>query len=127
MDQIFLNKKVLVVDDEEKNIQLIGSILKKHEKKVKIFVASDGKEAIERCYSFMPDIILMDIQMPILDGLETTKILRSQSQYDSMKIIALTANAIKGVKQKYTSIGMDGYLSKPFKPEDLYRAIMSSR
>ena len=119
MDQIFLNKKVLVVDDEEKNIQLIGSILKKHEKKVKIFVASDGKEAIERCYSFMPDIILMDINMPKMDGIEACKKIKENDLFKDIPVIFLTAEAsIEGKLKALRSLGND-YINKPVHEEEL--------
>ena len=119
MDRTFLNKKILIVDDEERNIQLIGSILKKSEKKIKIFVASNGKEAIERCHSFMPDIILMDINMPVMDGIEACRKIKDNELFKDIPVIFLTAeNSVEGKLNALNSNGSD-YITKPVHEEEL--------
>lgn len=119
MDRTFLNKKILIVDDEERNIQLIGSILKKSEKKIKIFVASNGKEAIERCHSFMPDIILMDINMPVMDGIEACRKIKDNELFKDIPVIFLTAeNSVEGKLNALNSNGSD-YINKPVHEEEL--------
>tara|TARA_Y100001954_G_scaffold146020_1_gene155421 strand:- start:2500 stop:4251 length:1752 start_codon:yes stop_codon:yes gene_type:complete len=115
----FYEKKVLVVDDEENNIQLIGSILKKYKKKLKIVVASDGKEAIDRCYAFNPDIILMDINMPVMGGVESCKKIKENSLFKDIPVIFLTAaNTIEDKLKALKANGND-YIVKPVHEEEL--------
>ena len=73
VDQVLSGKKILIVDDEEKNIQLIGSILRSFEKTIKIVVSTNGEDAIEKTHLLKPDLILMDINMPILNGVEACR------------------------------------------------------
>ncbi len=92
-----------------------------------IDVASDGEEAIEKFKNNKYDIILMDIFMPKLDGIQATRQIRQleimNKVKNKVKIIALTANALKGDREKYLNEQMDDYLSKPFKTEDLYKVL----
>ena len=119
MKDKFYEKKVLVVDDEENNIQLIGSILKKYKKKLKIVVASDGKEAIDRCYAFNPDIILMDINMPVMGGVESCKKIKENSLFKDIPVIFLTAaNTIEDKLLALKANGND-YIVKPVHEEEL--------
>lgn len=119
----FAGVKVLLVEDNDINRLYALNILKKW--KCKVDGAENGYIALEKLRSNEYDIILMDIQMPIMDGYEATKNIRSTfpEPKNRIPIIALTANAIKGDNEKCLEIGMNDYLPKPFQPEDLYASI----
>lgn len=114
------NKKVLVVDDNEINRLLASTILRNYQ--VEVTEAIHGLDAIEKIQNDLPDLVLMDIQMPEMDGLEATRIIRRDISID-LPLIALTANAIKGDHERFLEAGMNDYLSKPFKEDDLMRII----
>lgn len=109
-------KRVLLAEDNQMNQFLATTILE--DWGVLVEVAENGKEAIEMFSEGKYDLILMDMQMPIMDGLEATRIIRKRL-HSKIPIIALTANAIKGDKQRCLDAGMDDYLTKPFVQRDL--------
>ncbi len=115
---------ILLIEDNIINQKVAIHTLKKN--KHIIDIANDGIEGIEKFKKNSYDIILMDIQMPNLNGYETTieirKIEKKQNKKRT-KIVAMTANAMKGEKEKCIKIGMDDYISKPFKKEDLLRIL----
>lgn len=113
------NKKILVADDNEMN-RLIASIILEYYGAT-IVEAVNGDEAIKQTMEHQPDIILMDIQMPILNGYEATTQIRAN--HFENPIIAVTANAIKGEQEKCITAGMNDYISKPFKEEELLKVI----
>jgi CheY-like chemotaxis protein len=82
-------------------------------------VASDGHEGIALARSLMPDLILMDIQMPGLDGMTAGRILKGDPVTSGLKIIALTSFAMQGDQEKFIAAGFDGYLSKPISTREL--------
>ena len=119
----FNGLKVLLVEDNNINQLYSNSILKTWGCFVSI--AENGLEAVEKVKDQSFDIILMDIQMPIMDGFEATKIIRSLSKPKNLlPIIALTANATQKDKEKCMEEGMDECIAKPFTPEDLYKVIV---
>ncbi len=81
--------------------------------------ATDGEEALDLAKRELPDLIIMDIQLPKLSGLEVTKKLRETSAFSHVPIIALTAYAMKGDKEKFINAGCDAYLSKPINTREL--------
>jgi two-component system sensor histidine kinase/response regulator len=110
---------VLVAEDNAVNQRLATRLLEKRGHQVT--VVSNGQQAIDLLEQTSFDLVLMDVQMPVLDGLEATRIIRRREQ-DSGKhqqIVALTAHAIKGDRERCEEAGMDGYLSKPIRPEEL--------
>jgi len=113
-------KRILVVDDNEMNRIVATTILGNYH--ATTLEAANGHEAIELLKSENPDLLLMDVQMPILDGIEATRIIRKDISLD-IPIIALTANAIKGDNDKCIEAGMNDYVSKPFKEEELVNMI----
>ena len=112
------NKSVLVVDDDMRNIFSLANLLE--EEGMKCTVAEDGKAALESLRKNpQVDIILMDVMMPEMDGYEATKAIRKMSRYSKLPIIALTAKAMKGDREKCLAAGMSDYLAKPVNTEQL--------
>jgi CheY-like chemotaxis protein len=117
------NKKILLVEDVEMN-QFLAS--KKIESwGVRVDIAQNGKVAVEMVMKEMYDLVLMDIQMPEMDGLEATMHIRNMadSKKAGVPIVALTANVLKGDGERYMAAGMNGYLSKPFDDQKLFNII----
>lgn len=114
---------ILVVEDNQVNQLVISNLLRPHGHQVEI--AGNGKEAMDKWTDNSYDLIFMDILMPEMDGLEATRLIRAKEVGTGrhIPIIALTAYAIYGDREKFLAAGMDDYLSKPVKMEDLYLAI----
>ncbi|ADN08435.1 FIST N-terminal domain-containing protein [Sulfurimonas autotrophica] len=108
-DKLYLS--VLVAEDYHVNRMLIESIFQKY-KNITLEFACDGKEAVQKVQQNDYDVIFMDINMPVMNGLEAAEYIRKDLQAD-VAIVALTANAIKGDKERFIQSGMDDYLSKP--------------
>jgi signal transduction histidine kinase/CheY-like chemotaxis protein/HPt (histidine-containing phosphotransfer) domain-containing protein len=117
--------KILLVEDNEFNIMLAEDTLRDIAENVKIDIAINGKEAVEKAGAQLYDVILMDIQMPVMNGLQATELIRStlRSPYNEVKIIAMTANVMREDIDNYFKIGMDDYISKPFTTENLVHKI----
>lgn len=111
---------VLLAEDHDINQFLATTLL--HEWGTTVEVVENGIEAIKRIGKGQFDVVLMDIQMPIMGGIEATRIIRNQLK-SNIPIIALTANALKGDAEKYLSVGMNSYVSKPFDPVELFNTI----
>ena len=103
--------KVLVVDDNETNLKLIEALLL--EQVMEVTVATNGKEAVKCCENEMFALIFMDIQMPIMDGVTALKIIKANTFNDKTPIVAVTALALKGEKEKLLQEGFNGYIAKP--------------
>ncbi|WP_439181522.1 response regulator [Carboxylicivirga taeanensis] len=114
---------ILLVEDNFSNQQIIILYIKDEVKKIE--VAFNGKEALDKFGKVKYDLILMDVQMPIMDGFKATEKIRQieKSTGTHTPIIAVTANAFPEDKEKCLASGMDDYISKPFQPEDLIRKI----
>ena len=119
-ENILQEKNVLVVDDNLINQMVVKHTLMKLSANTDI--AGDGEEAIVLFKKNKYDLVLMDIQMPLLDGYDTTRFIRNQLN-SSVPIIAMTAFALKGEDNKCFECGMNGYVSKPFTLESLCNAI----
>ncbi|WP_439505872.1 ATP-binding protein [Sediminibacterium sp.] len=115
--------KILLAEDVEMNQFIARSILEN--KQMQISIAKNGKEVIEKVQQTVYDIILMDISMPYIDGMQATSIIRSMKNplKNSIPIIAVTANALNGDEKKYKDAGMNGYISKPFQEDQLLSVI----
>jgi PAS domain S-box-containing protein len=111
--------KILVVDDNSINILLANTLVKNLMPNVTLCEAKNGLEAIELCKKEKPDLILMDVQMPILNGYDATKEIRKLQSFSNTPIIALTAGTIVGEKEKCLAAGMTNYISKPVIKEEL--------
>jgi CheY-like chemotaxis protein/HPt (histidine-containing phosphotransfer) domain-containing protein len=112
----------LIVEDNELNLVLCRTLLAKLYPHYTFISATSGYQAIEMVEKHNPEFILMDIQMPYLDGMATAKIIRESLNMD-IPIIALTANASLEDETKYTEAGMNDYIAKPFKREELFTKI----
>jgi CheY-like chemotaxis protein len=121
-DDALLNKKVLVVDDDVRNIFALSSALER--RGMRVLTAGTGREAISILES-TPDlaIVLMDIMMPEMDGYETMQVIRQNSSFRRLPIIALTAKAMKGDREKCLEAGASEYLAKPVNTEQLLSAL----
>jgi CheY-like chemotaxis protein len=104
-------RKVLLAEDQTATILLLTDFLDLHG--YQIIVAHDGEEAVEKAQRCQPDLILMDIQMPVMDGLEATLRLRRNPDFARTPIIALTALAMPGDRERCLQAGANEYLSKP--------------
>ena len=117
-----LNKlKVLLVEDNEFNRMVAEDTLKELVPGIKLDMAGNGQEAVDRLRQEMYDVVLMDIQMPVLDGLSATRMIRNSlpEPARSVRIIAMTANVLQEDVQEYYSAGMNGFVSKPFQADEL--------
>ncbi len=114
-------KKILVVDDNLDSRELVIKILKN--KGLQLVEAVDGEDAIKKVAAEMPDLILMDISLPKIDGYEVTRRLKSDRAFAAIPIIALTAHAMKGDREKAMAAGCDDYITKPINVHDLYDRI----
>ena len=101
-------KRILIAEDNDSNYMLMEYILKKH---YEFFRAKNGQEAVEKAQAETPDLVLMDIKMPIMDGLEATR--QIKAAMPDLPVVALTANAFDSDRQAAFDAGCDGFLSKP--------------
>lgn len=116
--------KILIAEDNEINQKVMRAILEKSG--IDYLIVSDGEQVLKELKNDQYRLILMDCQMPILDGYETTKIIRKYEQENNQKrcpIIAITANAMSGDKEKCEHAGMDDFLAKPFKMQQIFDMI----
>jgi PAS domain S-box-containing protein len=114
--------EILLVEDDHINQIVLSTML--HKSGHRVDIANNGQEALEIYGSRKYDVILMDVQMPMMDGIEATKIIRQREKSsEHIPIIALTAHALKGDREKFLSIGMDGYIPKPVQMEELFQTI----
>jgi HAMP domain-containing protein/CheY-like chemotaxis protein len=121
-DEALAGKRVLVVDDDVRNIFALSSVLER--RRMNVLTASTGREAIAMLES-TPDvaIVLMDVMMPEMDGYETMRTIRANPQFRRLPIIALTAKAMKGDREKCLEAGASEYLAKPVNTEQLLSAL----
>jgi CheY-like chemotaxis protein len=117
-DDDLVGQTVLLVDDDARNIFALSSVLERHG--MRVLTATTGREAIELIDS-KPDIaiVLMDIMMPEMDGYETIEQIRNKGVFQRLPIIALTAKAMKGDREKCLEAGASDYLAKPVNTEQL--------
>lgn len=118
-----LSPKILLVEDSKVNQLLVSAMMEASD--LPIEIASSGEEALQRLATEPFDIVLMDVSMPGMDGLEVTRVLRRESggPNAAARIIALTAHALDGDRESCLAAGMDDYLTKPIMREDLMRKL----
>ena len=115
-------KKILVVDDTEFNRELLAQLL---EDDFDLVVAEDGAEALEKIEQEKPDLVLMDLGLPIMDGWEATRRIKANEAQKHIPVIAVTSHAMIGEESKAREAGCDGYLPKPIDEEELFKKIQS--
>jgi CheY-like chemotaxis protein len=106
-----MKKVILIVEDEPKNRRLIRDILQNNG--YGTVEAVNGKEGLDLAKIHRPDLILMDLHLPVMDGFEATKLLKSDPELRKIPLIAVTASAMKGDAEKILQVGFDGYITKP--------------
>ena len=106
-----MGQKILVVEDNELNLKLFCDLLRAHGYAAE--PVRDGREAVSRARDFQPDLIVMDIQMPYISGLELIEQLKGDAELKRMPIMAVTAYAAKGDEERIRDAGAEGYVSKP--------------
>ncbi|UCH97653.1 MAG: response regulator, partial [Candidatus Aminicenantes bacterium] len=115
--------KILVIDDRTDNLIALEALLDDLIPECEVITAQSGMDGIEKAYAEMPDTILLDIQMPVMDGYEATVQIRKEHDKESLPILAMTADALTGEKEKSISFGMNDHITKPVNPDILYSSI----
>ncbi len=118
-------ERILVVEDNEKNMRLFRDVLEA--KGYRVIEATGGVTAIEMASEQLPDLVLMDIQLPDVDGIEALRLLRADDRTATIPVIALTAQAMHGDRERFLAVGFDDYVSKPVDIADLARTVERHR
>ncbi|HEX2116940.1 MAG TPA: response regulator [Alphaproteobacteria bacterium] len=116
-----MTKRILVVEDTEDNRQIIRDLLSSAG--YDLVEAQDGAEGVAMAKSQRPDLILMDIQLPVLDGYEATRRIKADPALSHIPVIAVTSYALSGDEAKTRAAGCDGYVAKPFSPRQLLQKV----
>jgi two-component system, cell cycle response regulator DivK len=116
-----MSKRILVVEDQEDNRQIIRDLLSATD--YELSEAENGEEALAAVAKQRPDLILMDIQMPVMDGYEATRRIKADPALRAIPIIAITSYALSGDEQKARKAGCDDYVPKPYSPRQLLTKI----
>jgi two-component system, cell cycle response regulator DivK len=116
-----LGERVLIVEDNEKNMKLVRDVLQATG--YSTLEATTGEEAVELALSQAPALVLMDVQLPGIDGVEALEQLRQDERTSSIPVLALTAQAMSGDRDRFLDAGFDGYLSKPVDVAELLQAV----
>ena len=112
-----MNKRILVIEDTEDNRQIIRDLLTSFD--YELIEAVDGAEGVAMAQTHIPDLILMDIQLPVIDGYEATRRIRAIPALAKVPIVAVTSYALFGDEAKTREAGCDGYIAKPFSPRQM--------
>jgi two-component system, cell cycle response regulator DivK len=112
---------ILVVEDNETNMKLVRDVLKA--RGYRVLEATTGRQAVELATELGPDLVLMDIHLPDIDGVEALGRLRADDRTTSVPVIALTALAMQGDRERFQAAGFDGYVSKPVNIGELVRTV----
>lgn len=110
--------KLLMAEDNEINRKLAAMLFKRHD--LSVDFAQNGEEAIDMCLANTYDFVLMDIEMPGINGLEATESIKQKMGENAPPIVALTAHNLDGQAEEFMQQGMDGFLTKPIKIEDMF-------
>ena len=120
-EDVLIKPRILIVDDNQSNIQLVNDYLSR--KGCNIYTAEDGYQAVQVARAHLPDLILMDIQMPHMDGIEATGHIKGDPKIKNIPIFALTALAMPGDRERCLEAGMEDYFTKPVSLRALYKRI----
>jgi signal transduction histidine kinase/CheY-like chemotaxis protein len=115
VDTLFLtNKIILIVDDVEDNRFILKETLNFYNKEIQILEAENGKEAVNLLKTHLPDLIIMDLDMPVMNGFEALSVIRKNKKIKHLKVVASTASIITNSEDEFAEFGFDNYLPKPF-------------
>ena len=112
-----MSKRILVVEDQEDNRAILRDLLQSVG--YELIEAVNGEEALSMAVKHKPDLILMDIQLPVVDGYEATRRIKAEPALLGIPVIAVTSYALSGDEEKAREAGCDDYVTKPFSPRDL--------
>lgn len=115
-------KKILIVDDEPNIVMTLEYTFRKHD--FEVFIARDGSEALEIMESVLPDVIMLDIMMPKVDGYQTLKLIKENKALEHTKVVFLTAKNKASDIEKGLKLGADKYLTKPFSTKKIVSEIL---
>jgi two-component system, cell cycle response regulator DivK len=116
-----MGKKILVVEDQEDNRRIVRDLLA--HAGYEVIEVDDGEQALSAAATHRPDVILMDIQLPLLDGYEATRRIKADPNLKHIPIIVVTSYALSGDETKARAAGCDAYVAKPFSPKALLAKI----
>jgi two-component system cell cycle response regulator DivK len=116
-----MTKSILVVEDQEDNRQILRDLLSTGD--YELIEAENGQEALDALATKRPDLILMDIQLPVMDGYEATRRIKANPDWKSIPIIVVTSYALSGDAEKARAAGCDDYVTKPYSPRQLLAKI----
>ena len=112
-----MSRRILVVEDQEDNRQILRDLLSGAG--FEVIEAEDGEAGVAAAAAHHPDLVLMDIQLPVLDGYEATRRLKADAALQSIPVIAVTSYALGGDENKVRAAGCDAYITKPYSPRQL--------
>ncbi|WP_158558891.1 response regulator [Rhodoferax lacus] len=115
--------RILLVDDNDLNQQVGAELLQ--DVGFVVDLADDGQQALDRVQATAYDLVLMDMQMPVMDGLEATRHIRALPGFGTLPIVAMTANAMQRDRDRCVEVGMNGYVAKPIEPDALWRVLLT--
>ena len=118
-----MTKRILVLEDQEDNCRIVRDLLTRVG--FELIEATTGEEGVRQAQLHHPDLILMDIQMPVLDGYEATRQIKAIPELRHIPIIVVTSYAMSGDEAKASAAGADAYVAKPFSPRELLSKIQS--
>ena len=116
-----MSKTILYVEDNEFNLKIVRQLLSRTS--YRLIEAMDGESGVAKAQSEMPDLILMDVQLPKLSGLEATRRLRADAKTAAIPIVVITSFALSGDAEKAKAAGASAYLAKPYSPRELLQMI----
>jgi two-component system cell cycle response regulator DivK len=112
-----MTKRILIVEDTEDNRQILRDLLAAAG--YELLEAVDGEAGVAMAAQYKPDLVLMDIQLPVIDGYEATRRIKADPALSHIPIVAVTSYALSGDEEKARAAGCDGYIAKPFSPRQL--------
>ncbi len=112
-----MSKRILVIEDQQDNRQILRDLLTSAD--FEVIEAVDGEAGLAAAAAHKPDLILMDVQLPGIDGYEATRRLKGDALLRDVPVIAVTAHALSGAEEEARAAGCDGYISKPISPRQL--------
>jgi len=113
--------RILIAEDNPTNQKVVACLLGKHG--YQTFVVANGRQALEALEESSYDLVLMDVQMPVLDGLEATKLIRKDARWCMLPVVGLTAHAMAGDRERCLGAGMNDYLAKPVRTPALLETV----